>query len=303
MSSYEDRKREAEIKAEAARKIHVRDPTWTPHWKDYWEPPEGSTDGSDPYLCSVCADRDAKEVPAVIRVADISGYHHAGTDAVMEKTESGWEITEPIQEYMIADIKDAVDHFGENKVGYCQDCWIKEMGGAGNTVAVMNKKLFGAEDTPLLYDEEFYKSMATSNEYDGRLYCKECLKLGIETDPIVGVLDLTEAADWGVIIYNEDGGADWSLDEPSGWANKGLIPNWSNYPGNENILSSVKGNVTSEGYCKRHWEADRAEENRRFADRRAKIRANIYSKPWNKEAEGSSARDYWTTNFPNFKWK
>ena len=98
------------------------------------------------------------------------------------------------------------------------------------------------KDTPLLHDEDFYKSMATSNDYDGRLYCKECLKLGVETDPMVGVLDLKEAADWGVIIYNEDGGADWSLDEPSGWANKGLIPPWSDSffgPGDEEILNEI----------------------------------------------------------------
>ena len=114
------------------------------------------------------------------------------------------------------------------------------------------------KDTPLLHDEDFYKSMATSNDYDGRLYCKECLKLGVETDPIVGVLDLKEAADWGVIIYNEDGGADWSLDEPSGWANKGLIPPWSDSffgPGDEEILNEIKGSATSEGYCLRHWAA------------------------------------------------
>jgi hypothetical protein len=147
MSSYEDRKREAEIQAEAARKNPVRGRIWTPHWSHYWEPPEGSTYGSDPYLCSDCADRDAKEVPAVIRVADISGSHHAGTDAVLVKTESGWEMTEPIEEYTIADIKDAAENRYAEKTGYCKDCWIKEMGGAGNAANVMNKKLFGAESS------------------------------------------------------------------------------------------------------------------------------------------------------------
>ena len=280
----------AKTKAEAQKNHYRKNPvpgrTWTPHWSHYWEPPEGSTYGSDPYLCSRCADTDQKLVPAVIRTADISGYHHAGTDAVMEKTESGWEMTEPIQEYTIADIKDAADSFGDNKTGYCKDCWIAQ--GNYGALEVMNKKLFGAEDTPLLYDEEFYKSMATSNDYDGRLYCKECLKLGVETDPIVGVLDLTEAADWGVIIYNEGGGAYWSLDEPSGWAKKGLIPPWSDHPGNEDILDYIKGAATSEGYWLRHWEERAQARQRRKADFLAKSRAKYGSQPWNKEAEGES---------------
>jgi len=137
------------------------------------------------------------------------------------------------------------------------------------------------KDTPLVYDEEFWKSMATSNDYDGRLYCKECLKLGVETDPIVGVLDLAEAADWGVIIYNEDGGAYWSLDEPSGWAKKGWIPPWSDAffgPGDEEIVGWIKGGATSEGYCRRHWARQR-----RTAEHRAKYGREL----WNKEAESS----------------
>ena len=136
----------AKTKAEAQKNHYRKNPvpgrTWTPHWSHYWEPPEGSTYGSDPYLCSRCADTDQKLVPAVIRTADISGYHHAGTDAVMEKTESGWEMTEPIQEYTIADIKDAADSFGDNKTGYCKDCWIAQ--GNYGALEVMNKKLFGA---------------------------------------------------------------------------------------------------------------------------------------------------------------
>ena len=143
MSSYEDRKREAEIKAEAARKNPVRGRTWTPHWSHYWEPPEGSTYGSDPYLCSTCADRDAKEVPADIRIVDISGQIHAGTEAIMAKTESGWEMTEPIQKYTIAEIEDEARK-GYTATGYCKDCWIAQ--GNYGALEVMNKKLFGAED-------------------------------------------------------------------------------------------------------------------------------------------------------------
>lgn len=109
-----------------------------------WEPPKGSIYGSDPYLCFECADRDQKEVPAVIRVADISGSHHAGTDAIMVKTESGWEMTEPIEEYTIASIKEmALGDYG-NKTGYCKDCWIHEYGNDG---VVLGKKLFGAESS------------------------------------------------------------------------------------------------------------------------------------------------------------
>ena len=140
MSSYEDRKREAEIKAEAAHPVRGR--TWTPHWSHYWEPPEGSTYGSDPYLCSTCADRDAKEVPAVIGIAELN-YHHPGTDVVMVKTESGWEMTKPLQEWTIAEIKDEAEGSRVEKTGYCKDCWIHEYGDDG---VVLGKKLFGAED-------------------------------------------------------------------------------------------------------------------------------------------------------------
>ena len=115
---------------------------------DMGGPEEFSADedhyGPNPHLCSECAN-DEKEVPAVIRVADISGYHHGGTDAVSVKTESGWEMTEPIEAYTIAGIKDMADDSSE-KIGYCKDCWIKEMSGAGNAADVMNKKLFGAEN-------------------------------------------------------------------------------------------------------------------------------------------------------------
>ena len=144
MSSYEDRKREAEIQAEAARKNPVRGRIWTPHWSHYWEPPEGSTYGPDPYLCSDCADRDAKEVPADIGIAELF-YHHPGTDVVMVKTESGWEMTEPIEEYTIADIKDAAEDRYAEKPGYCKDCWIAQ--GNYGALEVMNNKLFGAESS------------------------------------------------------------------------------------------------------------------------------------------------------------
>jgi hypothetical protein len=152
MSSYEewvrgnmtqaDRKREAEILAEAARKNPAPGRKYTPHWSHYWEPPEGSTHGSDPYLCSVCADKDQKEVPADIGIAELF-YHHPGTDVVMVKTESGWEMTKPLQEWTIAEIKDEAE--GSEMTGYCKDCWIHEYGDDG---VVLGKKLFGAEDWP-----------------------------------------------------------------------------------------------------------------------------------------------------------
>ena len=105
-----------------------------------WDPPEGSTYGPDPYLCSNCADRDEKEVPADIGIAELN-YHHPGTDVVMVKTESGWEMTKPLQEWTIAEIKDEAE--GSEMTGYCKDCWIHEYGDDG---VVLGKKLFGAED-------------------------------------------------------------------------------------------------------------------------------------------------------------
>tara|TARA_R110000824_G_scaffold67508_4_gene174878 strand:+ start:1313 stop:2701 length:1389 start_codon:yes stop_codon:yes gene_type:complete len=251
-----------------------------------WEPPKGSIYGSDPYLCFECADRDQKEVPAVIRVADISGSHHAGTDAIMVKTESGWEMTEPIEEYTIASIKEmALGDYG-NKTGYCKDCWIHEYGNDG---VVLGKKLFGAEDTPLLYDEEFYKSMATSNEYDGRLYCKECLNLGIETDPIVAELNTLYLGDLRTVIYEEDADRGlWTMNPPSGWANWGLVPNWTDINSDKEMLDELVWNAPVEGYCLRHWKETIAEDKRRTADRRAKSRAKYGIQPWNKEAEGQS---------------
>ena len=144
------------------------------------------------------------------------------------------------------------------------------------------------KDTPLVHDEEFWKSMATSNQYDGRLYCKECLNLGIETDPIVAELNTLYLGDLRTVIYEEDADRGlWTMNPPSGWANWGLVPNWTDINSDKEMLEELVWNAPVEGYCLRHWKETIAEDKRRTADRRAKSRAKYGIQPWNKEAESS----------------